>query len=215
VQDFNSCNLAYSIFDFFPGVTSRIRIGEKVLFLTFDDGPVPEVTPDVLNLLSAFQAKATFFCIGDNVIKHGEIFLRILEEGHSTGNHTFHHLNGWKNSKAAYIEDTVLCDKAMQHLNHNGKKLFRPPYGKIGLIQYLALKKDYKIVMWDTLARDWEKDRNAESCFERVKRKAAPGSIIVFHDSIKARERMLPALEMTLKHYTSLGFRFESLEKFA
>jgi len=200
---------------FFPSLISQIRTDEKILFLTFDDGPVPEATPDVLALLDKYNAKATFFCIGDNVIKHKEILKDIIERGHTTGNHTFHHLNGWKSSKDAYLENTILCAKAMQLTNTGGRSLFRPPYGKIRLVQYYALKDDYKIVLWGVLTRDWEKERTAESCFERVKRKAKPGSIIVFHDSIKAKERMLPALEKTLKHYSSLGFRFESLEKFA
>ena len=163
-------------------------------------------------MLDKYNAKATFFCIGDNVIKHREILKNIVEQGHATGNHTFHHLNGWKCSKAAYDDDTVLCAKAMEQAETDERNLFRPPYGKIRLVQYYALKNDYKIVLWGVLTRDWEKERTAESCFERVKRKAKPGSIIVFHDSIKAKERMLPALEMTLKHYSSLGFRFESLE---
>jgi peptidoglycan/xylan/chitin deacetylase (PgdA/CDA1 family) len=203
-----------SLLDFIPGLTHRIRVRDKILFLTFDDGPVPEATPDVLALLSEYKAYATFFCIGDNIVKHQQIYNDIISAGHATGNHTFHHLNGWKHSKAAYMEDTVLCANAMQHGNHE-KRYFRPPYGKLTLVQYQALKRDYKIVLWDVLTRDWEKDRSAESCFQRVNRRARPGSIIVFHDSIKARKRMLPALEMTLKHYSALGFRFESLEKFA
>jgi len=184
------------------------------LFLTFDDGPIPEATPEVLDILNKHNAKATFFCIGNNIVKHQRIFERIIQEGHSTGNHTFHHLNGWKKSKAAYLEDTVLCREAMHSLNPSGKSYFRPPYGKLRISQYAALKKDYKIILWDVLSRDWEKEKSAESCFEIIKHKTKPGSIIVFHDSIKAKERMLPALQMTLEHFTAMGFRFESLEKF-
>ena len=206
--------MIYSLLNFFPGLTHHIHISEKVLFLTFDDGPIPEATPEVLELLKKFNAKATFFCIGDNVTKHKEIYRKILDEGHSTGNHTFHHLNGWKYNKASYLENTILCMQAMQSLNPSLKNYFRPPYGKLRILQYAALKKDYKIILWDVLPRDWEKERSADSCFEIIKRKAKPGSIIVFHDSIKAKDRMLPALRMTLEHYSTLGFRFESLEKF-
>ena len=199
---------------FFPSLITRIKTDEKILFLTFDDGPVPEATPDVLLLLKKFNAKATFFCIGDNVTKYKEIYREIVEEGHTTGNHTFHHLNGWKNDKASYLENTVLCRHAMHSLNPALKNYFRPPYGKLRLSQYATLRKDYKIILWDVLTRDWEKEKSAISCFEIIKHKAKPGSIIVLHDSIKAKVRMLPALEMTLEHYAALGFRFESLEKF-
>ena len=215
VQDFKSYSVIYSLLDFFPGLKHRIPVREKVLFLTFDDGPVPEATPEVLQLLKKFNAEATFFCIGDNVTKYKEIYQKIIEEGHTTGNHTFHHLNGWKYSKASYLENTVLCQQAMQSMNSSLKNFFRPPYGRMRVSQYFALKKDYKIILWDVLTRDWEKDRSASACFERIKRKARPGSIIVFHDSIKAKERMLPALEMTLNHYSALGFRFSSLDKYA
>lgn len=204
-----------AFFKFFPSLISHIRTDEKILFLTFDDGPVPEATPEVLDLLKKYNATATFFCIGSNVLRHQEIFKNIINSGHSTGNHTFHHLNGWNCKTDAYVEDTVLCAKAMQPINHEAGNYFRPPYGKLRLSQLKALKRSYKIVLWDVLTRDWEQDRSAKSCFDRIKRKAKPGSIIVFHDSLKARERMLPALEMTLEYYSALGFRFESLEKFA
>jgi peptidoglycan/xylan/chitin deacetylase (PgdA/CDA1 family) len=206
--------LLRSFLKFFPSLVSHIRTSERILFLTFDDGPVPEVTPEVLVLLKRFNAKATFFCVGSNVIKHHEIFRKVIEGGHSTGNHTFHHLNGWTCNKTSYLENVVLCSKAMQP-KAAGKIYFRPPYGKLRFSQYAALKKNYKIFLWDVLTRDWESDRGAKSCFEIIKNQAKPGSIIVFHDSIKAKERMLPALEMTLEHYSSLGFRFEALEKFA
>ena len=199
---------------FFPSLITCVRTDDKILFLTFDDGPVPEASPAVLELLNRFDARATFFCIGNNITKHKEIYRRIIEEGHATGNHTFHHLNGWKYNKAAYLEDTVLCSQAMQMIDDEQKNFFRPPYGKLKLSQVAALKKEYKIILWDVLSRDWEKHRSAASCFERIKRKAKPGSIIVFHDSIKAKDRMLPALEQTLQYFSAAGFRFESLEKY-
>lgn len=200
-----------SIIKLFPSVTWKIKTNEKILFLTFDDGPVPEATPDVLDMLSANNAKATFFCIGENVVKHPEIFRRIKQEGHAIGNHTFNHLNGWNISKKKYLENVALCDKSL----HDVQSFFRPPYGKLRPGQYSALKKKYKIVMWDVLTRDWERDRDADSCFNRILKRADSGSIVVFHDSIKARDRMLPALEMTLEHFVKSGFRFESLEKYS
>jgi peptidoglycan/xylan/chitin deacetylase (PgdA/CDA1 family) len=197
----------------FPALTCRIRTGEKILFLTFDDGPVPEATPAVLDMLQTFNAKAAFFCIGDNIRRHPGIYKRILSEGHAAGNHTFTHLNGWKASTREYTANIDRCAELqeLQISAGSGYPLFRPPYGKLKPAQYTAVKRRYKIVLWDVLARDWEQDRNAESCFQRIERKARPGSIVVFHDSIKAKERMLPALERTLNHFSERGFRFESL----
>lgn len=200
----------------FPSLTWKISTTEKILFLTFDDGPVPEVTPQVLDILAVHQAKATFFCIGDNIRKHPEIYKRIVGEKHETGNHTFNHLNGWKTSLKTYLENIQACDEMMaDHLPFsNARKLFRPPYGKLKLSQFTGVKRDYNIVMWSVLARDWEQGRSGESCFDRIRKRAGNGSIIVFHDSLKAKERMLPALEKTLKYYCEQGYRFESLEKF-
>jgi len=213
---FKSFNLIYSILNLLPGLTWRIPTTEKVLFLTFDDGPIPEVTTDVLERLSSYQAKATFFCIGENVSRHSAIFNRIVEQGHATGNHTYNHLNGWHTNTKDYLINISRCQDTMESAirMEAKKKLFRPPYGKLKPAQLWALRNQYKLIMWNVLPRDWEKEKSANSCFEIIKRKTKPGSIIVFHDSIKAKERMLPALEMTLEHYSALGFRFESLEKF-
>lgn len=200
----------------FPSITFRVRTGEKKIFLTFDDGPVPEATPEVLDLLSDAGAKATFFCIGQNIQKHPKIFQRIISEGHMAGNHTFNHLNGWRTSRKSYLDNAEECRDKM--IAENGKlvsfSLFRPPYGKLKPAQYFAIRKQYKIVMWDVLTRDWEENRSPDSCFQRIKFKVVPGSIIVFHDSIKAKTRMIPALQMTLKHFSELGYSFESLEKY-
>ena len=200
----------------FPSVTWRIRTREKVLFLSFDDGPVPEATPEVLDTLALYNAKATFFCIGENMQRHPEIFSRLVREGHIVGNHTYQHLNGWRTSTNNYLQNVEMWSRISGDAGiiAPSTTLFRPPYGKLKLSQFLALKKKYKLVMWDVISRDWEQDRTADSCFERIKRKAGPGSIVVFHDSIKAKARMLPALEKTLKHFAGAGFRFESLEKY-
>ncbi len=170
----------------------------------------------VLDILSEYKAKATFFCIGQNIQMYQEIFERVINDGHTVGNHTFHHLNGWRSSKEDYLTNANQCHEIIE-TKFTGPaygSLFRPPYGKLTPAGYSAIKKRYKIVMWDVLTRDWEINRSPESCFSRIKRKAGPGSIVVFHDSIKAKARMLPALEMTLKHFSGLGYKFESLEKY-
>ena len=202
-----------AILNLIPSIVCRIATSEKILFLTFDDGPVPEATQEVLGLLSAYNARATFFCIGENIDRHPAIFSRIINEGHATGNHTYNHLNGWKTLKDEYIHNVRICSNAIMSKNNRIETLalFRPPYGKMKPGQYFALRKQYKIVLWDVLTRDWEPRRKPESCFARIRRKAKPGSIIVFHDSIKAKQRMIPALEKTLSHYSKLGYRFESL----
>lgn len=192
-----------------------MRTKEKLLFLTFDDGPVPEVTPKVLDLLLAYHAKATFFCIGQNIALHPGIYQRIRNEGHGTGNHTYNHKSGWKSSTEDYLVDTQRCQELIEPGAPGFPRtpLFRPPYGKITLPQYLSLKDSYRIVMWDVLTRDWESDRSSGSCFLRIQKKARPGSIVVFHDSIKAQTRMIPALQMTLEYFSESGYSFESLDK--
>ena len=170
----------------------------------------------MLDMLSLENAKATFFCIGQNIQKNPEIFKRIISEGHAVGNHTFNHLNGWRTTTEEYLNNTDRCQESMQaEFNKTASlSLFRPPYGKFTPAQYAALRKQYKIIMWDVLTRDWEENRKPQSCFDRIIRKASSGSIIVFHDSIKAKTRMLPALQLTLRHFSELGFSFESLENY-
>lgn len=203
-----------SFFRLFPSVTHRINTDKKILFLTFDDGPVPEVTPEVLDLLAKNKACATFFCIGENIQKHPAIFDRIISEGHAIGNHTFNHLNGWHTAKSVYAHNAEQCSDSIDPKLQVPSILFRPPYGKMTPGQYWWIRKRYKIIMWDVLTRDWESGRSPESCFKRIKDKAANGSIVVFHDSIKAKSRMIPALQMTLKHYFEQGYTFESLAKY-
>ena len=194
-------------------MTWRIRTREKILFLTFDDGPVPEATIPALDLLKRFQAKGTFFCVGENIKKHPDLLACISQEGHLAGNHSFSHANGWRVPVQEYLDDVGRCREilAANTPQNDRAAIFRPPYGKLKWSQFLLLKKQYRMVMWDVLSKDWQQERTAESCYQRVIRKAVPGSIIVFHDSIKARERMIPALEKTLQHFSQQGFRFESL----
>jgi peptidoglycan/xylan/chitin deacetylase (PgdA/CDA1 family) len=197
----------------FPSVIRNITTQEKILFLTFDDGPIPEVTPSVLDLLKQYNAKATFFCIGENVQKHSDVYNRIILEGHSTGNHTFNHLNGWKTKTKDYLENISRCDLALNSKQQttNNKPLFRPPYGRITPSQYSILNTQYSIILWDVLSKDWEQNLSAEDCFQRVEKAAKPGSIIVFHDSLKAEKRMKPALEKTLDCFSEKGYVFKGL----
>ena len=173
---------------------------QKKVYLTFDDGPTPEITEWVLRQLKEFDAKATFFCIGDNIQKHSEIFNLILLNGHTIGNHTFNHCNGWKTKTAEYLENVDLCKKVILQQTNNNTKLFRPPYGKIKKSQAkVLLALGYKIIMWDVLSADFDKTLNPNQCLENVLKNIAPGSIIVFHDSAKAFTNLEFALPRTLQ----------------
>jgi peptidoglycan-N-acetylglucosamine deacetylase len=180
---------------------------EKVLYLTFDDGPVAGVTDKVLDILDCFHAKATFFCVGDNVRKHPEIYKKIIGEGHAAGNHTFHHLNGWKTPDDFYLSDVKKCAELLD------TQLFRPPYGRITRQQAKTLSKDYKIIMWSVLSGDFDPATSARQCLNNVQRSAKRGSIIVMHDQEKSAKTMLTALPQILEHFTSNGFKFLSLNQ--
>ncbi|PNQ74038.1 polysaccharide deacetylase family protein [Hanstruepera neustonica] len=191
------------------------QTNEKILYLTFDDGPTPNITDQVLNLLSEFHAKATFFCIGNNVEKHPEIFKNILSKGHAIGNHTQNHLKGWKTDLEHYLADV---DKAQDVINSELKdnkfsqKLFRPPYGKIKPSQGKALiNLGYTIVMWNVLSFDWDNQTSPDTCLKNVLDKSEPGSIIVFHDSEKAAKNLLYALPKVLEHFSNKGYTFKAL----
>lgn len=180
----------------------------NIIYLTFDDGPIPEVTPFVLEVLRQFDAKATFFCIGDNIRKHPEIFNEVLKAGHSVGNHTFNHLNGWKTEDETYLSNFSLCQK---QLNTN---LFRPPYGRIKRSQIHKLKEsnpDLKIVMWDVLSGDFDQKLDPDKCLRQTVEATCPGSIIVFHDSLKAFRILQDVLPKALEFWKKKGFSFEAL----
>lgn len=191
---------------FMPAYTWRIPTDERVLYLTFDDGPIPEVTPWVLETLRQFGAKATFFCVGDNVAKHPEVFQQILAEGHSVGNHTFNHLNGWQTDPVAYLHNVRRCARLVK------SKLFRPPYGKLTPKQRAFLERHFQIVMWDVLSGDYSLKISPEKCFQHVVKNARPGSIILLHDSLKAERNLRFALPKVLEHFAREGYRFEKLE---
>jgi peptidoglycan/xylan/chitin deacetylase (PgdA/CDA1 family) len=189
----------------FPNFTWKIPSHEKVLYLTFDDGPIPEVTPWVLQQLEAFQAKATFFCVGDNVKKYQEVFQKVLDEGHSIGNHTFNHLSGWACENIPYFHNVRRCARLVE------SNLFRPPYGRLKPKQSQFLQRHYRIVMWDVLSGDFDAKIGKEQCLENVISNAGKGSIVVFHDSLKAKEKLQYVLPKVLKHYSAIGYRFEAM----
>lgn len=196
---------------FYPSLLWRIPTATKELYLTFDDGPVPGPTEFVLNELSKASAKATFFCIGDNVRKHPEIFRKVLQEGHTIGNHTFNHLNGWKTKSNAYVDNITRCAETLRENSTSGtSNLLRPPYGRITRSQISQLQQ-YSIVMWDVLSKDYDKDLSPEDCLRNTIRATRPGSIIVFHDSFKAERNMTYALPRLLDHFSAQGFVFKSL----
>ena len=179
--------------------------GEKKLYITFDDGPHPTITPQVLEILKKFNAKATFFCVGSNVKKYKETFELIKKEGHSVGSHTFNHERGWKTKTKDYVNSVKeACDLIQS-------PLFRPPHGRIKFSQIRNLKKDFKIVAWTVISYDWDKSLTPDDCFNNVIKNADDGSIIVFHDSEKAFNNMIPALTKVLEYYTDKGYTFEKL----
>ena len=201
----------------FPTLTWRIQKNKKELYLTFDDGPVPGPTEFVLETLASRNIKATFFCIGDNIRKHPEVFKKIVTQGHSIGNHTFSHLSGWKTKSPFYLENIKKCDDLINEYtsrtanNQQPTTLFRPPYGRITKKQIYSLS-DYNIIMWDVLSVDYNKNLSPESCLSNTIRATRPGSIIVFHDSYKAEKNLIFALPAFIDHFLELGFTFHSLQ---
>lgn len=189
----------------------------KKLYLTFDDGPLPAVTDFVLDVLKQKNVKATFFCVGENVEKYPAVFRMICEEGHSTGNHTFSHVNGWKMHTPAYLANVAHCDRVIARGEDRivspdaGKPLFRPPYGKLKRSQYSGLCSRYKIVMWDVLSGDFDKNTSPEKCLSNVTDNMRNGSIIVFHDSLKAQKNMEYALPRFIDAALAEGFSFDVL----
>lgn len=222
---------------FYPSLLWNLPRSSKILYLTFDDGPEPKATPWVLSQLNKYNAKATFFCIGRNVAQYPEIYSQIIAQGHSAGNHTYTHLNGWKTPNAKYLENVLKADPLIfeKHSNGPGKhktpgdtrleihrfnsslpnadtKLFRPPYGKIKPSQIKPLQKfGYQVVMWDVISGDYNAERTPEKCYKDVISQAKPGSIIVFHDSAKAFKNLKGILPGLLKYYTLQGYSFKAL----
>ncbi|KQC02541.1 polysaccharide deacetylase family protein [Pedobacter sp. Hv1] len=206
---------------FYSALTWNKSRSKKIIYLTFDDGPIPNVTDFVLNTLKSFEAKATFFCIGHNITKHPEVFENVKNAGHAIGNHTFNHLKGWKTNDETYIANFLQCQQLTQ------SELFRPPYGKIKKSQIKKLNSVYssqfsvyptetsnrklQIIMWDVISGDFDLQLSPEKCYQNVIKNAKNGSIIVFHDSLKAFDRLQYALPKTLKYLSEKGYQFGTL----
>ncbi len=184
------------------------------IYLTFDDGPIPEVTEWVLDILKNENIKATFFCIGENIQKHPEIFKKIMNDGHSIGNHTFNHLNGWKTKNEDYMENLKLYESEHLKLNTENSFIFRPPYGKIKPSQSKKIReKGYNIIMWDVLSKDYDPKTTPEKCLKNVIKHTQSGSIIVFHDSIKANHNLKFALPRTIQILKEKGYVFDVIRQ--
>ena len=199
----------------FPKYVWEIPNTEKKVYLTFDDGPIPEITEWVLQQLKAYNAKATFFCIGDNIQKHPEIFQKIIEEKHAIGNHTFNHVKGWETALEDYIKNTDKCAETIANFKFQTPKtkLFRPPYGKIKPSQAKSLRQSgYTIIMWDVISMDFNPNTSPEKCLENVLKNVESGSIIVFHDSIKAWQNLQYALPKTLEFLKKNEFVCEKID---
>lgn len=189
----------------YPELIWEIKTTKKEIYLTFDDGPDPEVTPWVLDQLKAHQAKATFFCVGENVEKYPEIYKRILAEGHTVGNHTYGHLNGWKTTYDKYIVSVKKCSHVF------GAHLFRPPHGRISKRQIKKLKKRYKIIMWSLLSGDFDDTISSAECSYNTVQYSEPGSIVVFHDSQKCKKTLFEALPKILNHFSNTQWEMKAI----
>lgn len=191
---------------FYYKVTFNKSRKDKKIYLTFDDGPIPEITPFILDTLAQYDIKATFFCVGENILKHPGIFQRMLEEGHSIGNHTHNHLRGWDTDDDVYIGNIAKCQE------HTKTKLFRPPYARAKKSQLRQLYPYFEIVFWDVLSGDFDVNLSPEQCYRNVIKHSRNGSIIVFHDNIKAVPRVSYALPRVIDELRNRGFTFDRLE---
>ncbi|RFZ83281.1 polysaccharide deacetylase family protein [Mucilaginibacter terrenus] len=192
----------------YPSLIWDVKPAARSIFLTFDDGPIPIVTPFVLKNLEAYKAKATFFCIGDNVTRHPDVYNEVKNAGHAIGNHTYNHLRGWDTDSETYLDNFLKADYLMQ------SALFRPPYGRIKREQIKMLRDSrpgLKIIMWDVLSGDFDTNLDPEECLRKVIKYTKPGSIIVFHDSLKAFKRLEYVLPRALEYWSKAGYNFEAL----
>ena len=194
----------------YPGLVWHKRSQHKEIFLTFDDGPIPGLTPFVLATLAEFNVRATFFCVGDNLRKHSEIAKEAVSQGHRLGNHTFNHLDGWKTQNNVYVENIEKCDQYLPEVG-TARPLFRPPYGKINRSQIKIVRQAYDIIMWDVLSWDFSRKISPESCLKNSIKATAKGSIVLFHDNWKAEKNLEYALPRYIEHFVSKGFVFKTL----
>jgi len=197
----------------FPSYIWNLSDQEKVIYFTFDDGPTPIITNNVLTILAQYNAKATFFCIGKNIDEHPEIYKQIFDEGHAIGNHTYNHLKGWKSDNVTYFDDIQKTQEILNsNLHTHNSKLFRPPYGRLKPSQGKSLQKlGFKIVMWDVLAIDWDKSVSKEQVLQNIIMNSEKGSIVVLHDSLKAADNLLYALPRALNHFSKKGYIFKKI----
>ena len=193
----------------FPDYRWRFEVTQKQIFLTFDDGPIPDVTDFVLDTLQNYQAKATFFCIGNNVVNNPAVFERIMREGHAIGNHTYNHLRGWDVETNIYFKDFEDCRAVLPPT-----RLFRPPYGRIKNDQAKLILSQNEIVMWDVLTGDYDPGLNPELILRKTLKHTTAGSIVLFHDSIKAAKNMCFVLPRFLDHFAEKGFTFEAIAQY-
>jgi peptidoglycan/xylan/chitin deacetylase (PgdA/CDA1 family) len=194
----------------YPNLIWDANRSSRCIYLTFDDGPIPIVTPFVLNILKQYNAKATFFCIGDNVRKHPDIFELVKNEGHAIGNHTFNHLKGWDTEDKTYLDNFLQADKLLD------TKLFRPPYGRAKRSQVKLLKQakpGLEFIMWNILSADFDVNITPEKCLDNVLKNTKSGDIVLFHDSLKAKERMEYALPRALEVWSKEGYEFKCLNQ--
>ncbi len=197
----------------YPGMLWRLSDAERVIYLTFDDGPVPEATPFVLEQLRNFQAKATFFVVGHNVDKNPYLLQQILAEGHAVGNHTYNHLNAWNHNPRKYWMNVQHCQDALKKVGSQqvpgfDTRLFRPPYGKLTPMHSRLLKKSFSLVLWDVLTADFDQKLSPAICLAKAQLHTEPGSIVLFHDSVKSYRNMSFVLPRFLSHFHRMGFRF-------
>jgi len=194
-----------------PNYTWSINTNEKEIYLTFDDGPIPEVTEWVLSVLTNFEIKATFFVVGENVFSYPEIFAKIFKEGHSIGNHTYHHLKGWGVSTQAYLDDVNKCSGIIKKHSGSLPTLFRPPYGRIKPAQTKLLSNEYELIMWEALTIDYDRSLDKIKCLQNSINATHSGSIVVFHDSVKAKKNLKYVLPKYIEHFIKLGYTFKKL----
>ena len=208
-KDFYLVKTPWWVKKLYPDCVWDMPEKNKTLYLSFDDGPHPTITPFVLKLLKQYNAKASFFCIGENVEKHPDLFKQYIDEGHAVDNHTYKHLNGWKTNDDDYLYDIERTDRLMS------TNLFRPPYGRITRSQIKKIRNDNagkKIVMWNILAGDWVTTLSPDKCYTRMREKISEGDIIVLHESNKSWERMSYCLPRILKEFTAKGFVFAPIQ---
>jgi peptidoglycan-N-acetylglucosamine deacetylase len=196
---------------FFPACEWSGNTDKNEIYLTFDDGPIPDVTEFALEILEKYDCKATFFCVGENIYRNPEVFKKILDNGHQAGNHTYHHLNGWHTYDEEYFENVKMCKEIMEETCSGKYNLFRPPYGKIKRSQINKLKQEYRIIMWNLLTGDFDPVLSSEKCLNAAKKYSKNGSFVIFHDSLKAESKLKTVLPDYIDYALNQGYTFKKI----